>query len=150
MARFSGEIIHGGRANMPLHAELIGADEVQRMIHKLGDKANKHLGAALLKAAEPITERAEELAPRSDQPTKAGHMADTITAEVRSKSGMNIEVVIGPDKDHFYGKFLELGAFNVWAQRPIPAQPFLRPALDEKEDEAIRIFSEEMRRELDL
>lgn len=125
---------------MQIYAHVVGREEVGRMIDRLGRESIKRLPEALMAAAEPIVEEAQRIAPRD--PKTEDHMADSITAEVRSRRGATVEVLIGPDKDHFYGKFQELGT------KHHKAQPFLRPAMDTKSAEAIEAFRREMSRGL--
>src|SRR5690606_13750740 len=80
---------------------------------------------ALLAGAEPIREDAVRRAPR-----RTGFLAGHIITE--PVKGRTDQVVIGPTKDAFYGLFQELGTSHH------RAQPFLRPALEAKKDEAQR------------
>ena len=61
-------------------------------------------------------------------------------------------VKIGINKDDnseiFYGKFIEYGTTN--GTRSISAKPFMRPALENKKNEAIEIAKSEIRTALDL
>jgi hypothetical protein len=124
-----------------------------------------------LAACEPISKEASRLARRSDYPTSSGHLADHIETEVAKSTPSQCLVKIGPDKDHWYGRFLETGAgahiitategkllrfyqggavvYAKTVHHPgTPAVPFLRPARDNKAGEALRIFGREMVRRL--
>ncbi len=80
---------------------------------------------ALRKGAEPIRVRAQELAPtdpdHAEHPLKEGMM---ITVSDQSADGATAK--IGPERKAFYGGQQEFGNIHHGAQ------PFLRPAFDEK------------------
>jgi HK97 gp10 family phage protein len=98
---------------------------------------------ASLAGANVLREEAALIAPRSDSPTGIGHMADHINVKTMpGTSPLHVRVRIGPDPDHFYGRFLETGTSKM------AAQPFLRPALDTKSKEALDKFGEVVKRRL--
>jgi len=106
-------------------------------------KATTAMTKATLAGAEVVREEASALAPRRKTETKIGHMADHIVVQLmRSTAPLHVRVRIGPDKDHWYGRFSETGTVKM------AAHPFLRPALDTKADEALQKFKAAMRREL--
>ena len=70
--------------------------------------------------AEVVRKDASRRAPR-----RTGTLARRIIAKITSKSSQNATAFIGPDKEVFYGRFVELGTSKT------RAQPFLRPAFDE-------------------
>ncbi len=83
--------------------------------------------------AEIIRQRAEELAPRD-----TGQLAESELVRVIGADSSAAEVVakIGPDRKCFYGMFQEFGtAFMV-------AHPFLNPALEQSQDEALKVSAE--------
>ena len=94
----------------------------------------KTLEDALLKSAEPIVEEAERLAPKL-----SGELATDIEAEPGRTNDKTRKVVIGPEKDDFYGMFQEFGT------RHNPAQPFLRPAWDARVEDALNRLIAELR-----
>ena len=121
-----------------------GLDE---LLAKLGEMESlvtqKRIVARAVRAgAEPIRARAEELAP--DDPTTPGS---------RIKEGMMITVTeqtateaigkIGPARFAFFGTFQEFGTAH------LAAQPFLQPAFDEKQDEALKIMGEMLAEEIE-
>ncbi len=83
--------------------------------------------------AEIIRARAEQLAPRD-----TGQLAESELVRVIGADSSAAEVVakIGPSKAAFYGMFQEFGtAF-------MPAQPFLHPALEQTQAEALKASGE--------
>ena len=126
--------------------EVNGLRELDINLRILEDRfAKKIARAALKKAGEPIREDVERRVWRAfGGPTypSIGHAADHIIAKVgiTKKAGPNVK--IGPDKDHWYTAFQEFGTpFRA-------ADPALRPALDSKRDEAVRILSAELGRRI--
>lgn len=141
-----------------------GAEEIKAALERAGDRAARILEGAVRAGAEPIRDEMSRRAPR-DRGELAGH----IEIEVAAKDRTTVKVEAGPDRDHFYGLILELGAqaheitpqvkkalriggeFAANAEHPgIPAQPFMRPALDSKKDEAEKAIEHEIKRALGL
>ena len=139
--------------------KLVGEDELYRALMRLGQAARGGIEPALREGAEVIRAEAESQAP--------GPHIEISDIEI---AGNAAKIKIGPDKDHWYYQFFELGAQPheihpryktgkkalrfpgedgeklAWAVRHpgIPAKPFLRPAVDSKGQEAV----EEARRAL--
>jgi len=104
-----------------------GFVELERALRQLPHElAGKVLAEGLTTAATPMERAAEQKAPRSDHPGRGGHMADTIDLRVASASDQEIALALGPDDQHFYGRYVEFGT------RFAAAQPFMRPAFDEE------------------
>lgn len=106
-----------------------GFDECVSAVRQLPQEiAGKVLDAAMRKAGTPMAQDASSTAPRSETPSKAGHMADTISLRkfTDQNSGNDLEVnyTIGPDAKHFWGGFNEFGTIHE------AARPFERPAFD--------------------
>lgn len=107
---------------------LIGDKELTAKLKRLSAEARGDLlMEAALEGAKPIVDAASANAPR-----RTGRLASEIVAVEGPKHGARAEAHIGPEKDAYWGLFNELGTVNM------AAQPFLRPALDEKKDEATR------------
>lgn len=131
---------------------LRGDRELVRAFDKLGPVGEaKVLGEAATEAAEPIVDDARGRAP-----------SDTIRDGVRflgveSNERGTVTVKVGlPGGRHpwFHGLFIELGT-GPRVQKStgrrtgsMPADPFLRPALDAQRDRAQAIFASEIRRRL--
>lgn len=113
-----------------------GDKDLMRALNALGDRVKKqHLQAALEEAAEPMRQRMEDLATRGHVPP---HIEEHMTISTASKvEGVRLHedeaaVAIGPQKDFFYGWFLEFGTVKM------PPQPFMRPAFDAEHPGALR------------
>lgn len=118
--------------------KLTGDKNLKRKLKMLGSTVVENiLEEASLAAAEPIQKQAEANAPR-----KTGRLAGDIQIEVGEKSPGKVEVKIGPGKDGFYGKFVELGTVKS------PPHPFLRPAARSRRKEAFQEFSKVVRKAL--
>ncbi|KKN14049.1 hypothetical protein LCGC14_1000140 [marine sediment metagenome] len=117
---------------------LKGDKELERKLKMLGRSTVENiLEEAVLAAAEPIQKQASSNAPR-----ETGNLSDSIEIEIGEKSHGKVEVKIGPGKNAFYGKFVELGTVNA------PPHPFLRPAVKQKKNEAFNEFSKVVRKAL--
>src|SRR3990167_5019859 len=113
-------------------ANVEGLDELLKSMDSLALSVQKNLIVrALRKGAEPIRARAEELAPRDE-----GQLAESMMITVSDQTATGATAKIGPSRTGFYGHIPEFGLANN------PAQPFLRPAADEKMDEAVRLVGE--------
>jgi HK97 gp10 family phage protein len=93
---------------------------------------------AVRAGCEPIRERAEELAPML-----TGRLKESIMTTVTEQSATEAIGKIGPARFGFYGTFEEFGTARQ------SADPFLRPAYDEKIDEAQRIMGEVLADEIE-
>lgn len=108
---------------------IYGFDECVRNLRQLPQEiAGKVLDGALRKAGTPMADDASRTAPRSDVPSRAGHMADSIKmrrfTDQASANDLESNYTIGPDRTHFYGGFEEFGTYKE------TARPFLRPSFD--------------------
>lgn len=108
---------------------IFGFDECVRNLRQLPQEiAGKVLDAAMRKAGTPMATDASQTAHRSETPSKAGHMGDTVKLRkfTDQNSGNDLEVNywIGPDRAHFWGGFEEFGTVKE------QARPFERPAFD--------------------
>lgn len=129
-----------------IEVTLEGGEELIAALRELDLSVRSTLRSATLAGAEVIVAAADGLAP-----------GPHIDAEVTSASASKIEVAIGPDEEHWYYRFFETGtqpheiegspllAFEGdegWvrtrqvAHKGMAARPFLRPAHDEKSQEA--------------
>ena len=144
--------------------EMTGEKELAKALEALGSAVADKLEGIAHAGATPVKEAAKDKAPQL-----SGDLSDKMTQETLEKSKTAVEVGVGPDKDTFWGLFIEFGVgahhvkhvvaqalqieqgFAVSADIPaIPAQPFLRPALDENIDAAINAIAEEAKKVLGL
>lgn len=114
---------------------LEGGDELARKLAAL----DENLGGALLleaaiAAAGPIEAAAAQNAPRA-----SGELAESMDTVVETARPRKIELHVGPGPKGWHGIFAELGTSKH------AAQPFLRPAFDEKRDEAVDRFADTLR-----
>ena len=96
------------------------------------------IARAIRAGAEPIRARAEELAP-----IETGVLRESMTINVTEQSATEAIGKIGPARRGFYGTFDEFGTAHQ------AAQPFLRPAYDERLAEAVGIISETLANEIE-
>lgn len=124
---------------------LEGGEELLAALRAVDANVKSVLRAATLMGAEIIAGAANAMAP-----------APNIETEVVSATAGAVEVAIGPDDEHWYYRFFEQGAAAheiessplVFDGRDglvvtarvshtgMPARPFLRPAHDERSDDA--------------
>lgn len=98
----------------------------------------KWLRKALKEGADiPKTEmeRRARRQPRGPSHPDVGHLADNIVITSRLSEKKGAVVRVGPSKDAWWGGFQEFGTPHV------PADPFMRPALDSNEATIIAIVA---------
>ena len=124
--------------------DLEGVEDLERSLARLTeDVGGVHLRAAVLSGAEIVADVASQLAPRSEDGShghKPGFLADNIKAEQQfTRRQDKAEAHVGMDKEAWYGQLQETGTVHQ------PAQPFLRPALDETKDDVVDQVADELR-----
>lgn len=121
-----------------IHFEIKGAKELEDALRKLPQEImGKVLREALEDAGFPMLMQAQQRAPRSTNPGKHGHMADSIKFRARTETDLfdtTVELALGPDRNHFYGSF---GEFGTKHETP---RPFMRPAFDTEAEPTIARF----------
>ncbi len=115
-----------------------GLRELLTKLEALPLTVGKLLIARAVKAgAEPIRARAEQLAP--DDPTTPGsRIKEGMMITVTEQSATEAIGKIGPSRKGFFGQFAEFGTIHQ------AADPFLRPAFDEEQAEALKIMGESL------
>ena len=107
-------------------ARLEGARETERALRRLPRQVQGRIEMnALRQGAKPIREAAQDRAPKD-----TGELEEEIIVRGRRRQGETV-VRIGPSKKAFQGMLQEFGTEHH------PAQPWLRPAFDEKVAEAL-------------
>jgi HK97 gp10 family phage protein len=121
-----------------------GFEEMGKRLHALPDRMNKRVvGGAARKAAKVIQEEAIARAPADENsPFSKGH-------ETYGSLKENITVVRARGTANRANFFISTGnAFwSFWAEHGRlgkPGTPFLRPALDEKHEEALDVMAAEL------
>jgi HK97 gp10 family phage protein len=142
---------------MKLTVKITGGEELARKLAALSDAvAGDKLASAAMAGALPIQNRAKELAPY-----KTGTLRRSIHSEIEQSTRNRAEVAIGTDVE--YAAIQEFGGTirpkraktlswigedgqRVFAKSvTVPAHPYLRPALDEEKDTAVREIGESLR-----
>ena len=113
---------------------LIGDEDLVRNLRRFEDETRDALGPAVLAGAELVAENAGVRAPR-----RSGYLATHMVAEIIESNEAQAMAAAGPEEKAFWGFFQELGT------RHHPAQPFLRPALDENADRVAKTISDALR-----
>ncbi len=128
------------RKDVRVEAVEFDDEAVLRRIEALGNKITAgDIEDAVHNGAEIIREEMADLAPR-----ETGALAKNIVRETVTKSRDVVEVSVAPDRERFYGKFVELGA------TPGPdANPFMAPAFEKKGPEAHDAISDELWRKIE-
>ncbi len=115
-----------------------GDKELMRRLRALpGATAGLYLNKAISAGAELVALEASQRAPR-----RTGRLASHIDVDLVKEGGLSAEVAVGPGKPAWYGIFPEIGT------KQAPAQPYLRPALDESKGDVERAISGVLRQSL--
>lgn len=139
--------------------EIKGADEIIKKLERVASAAKlKSSRSALLQAANVVKNSAVIKAKAIDDPKTANDISKNISARFDRKhfgktgdvkyrvgvaGGAKDDGKKGRGGDTFYWRFLEFGTQNM------PAQPFMRPAIDENQQAAIDRFAEIMKRNIE-
>lgn len=117
---------------------LEGGEELGRKLRSLDDEmSGAHLLEAALEGSEVIRASASARAPRDE-----GVLAENIdTAAVSAKRDRAVTHV-GPNAKAWHGIFPELGTSHS------AAKPYLRPAMDEDGDQAVKAIADSLRQGL--
>jgi HK97 gp10 family phage protein len=130
--------------------KIVGAQDLERKLHKLGAiTRQKVIEVALRAGAEVIAQEARNLVPE-----RTGNLRDSIGVADESLnysrgrlSKGQMEVFVGPEQgrnaphDGFYGHMVEFGPIHS------APRPFMRPAFDTKSSEAADVVIERLRAE---
>ena len=124
--------------------ELDGADDMIAGLKRLTeDVGGEHLRDAVGAGAEIVRGVASQLAPRSQDGSHGrlpGFLADHIETERQwTRRQDTAQTNVGPSKEAWYGSLQEVGTIHQ------PAQPFLRPALDETKNDVVEEIADQLR-----
>lgn len=131
-----------------------GADEIIDVLKQIGLAANDILDEAAEAGGKIALADAKRRAPVSvagrlygKYAHPPGNLRDNIELKkpksaASGKLKRRASVTIGPNKDAFYGKFVELGT------KKLKAKPFLRPAIDENKAAIAKAVNETIEKAL--
>lgn len=115
-----------------------GVPELQRKFAALSGKMQRAVLRDSLRSAARVVEKDA----RNRVPVDTGRLKKAITQNVSVK-GVVGEALVGYKKEVFYGRFVEMGTSKM------AAQPFLRPALDENNEEIRTTFLNALNRTIE-
>jgi HK97 gp10 family phage protein len=128
---------------MGVETKITGLSELRAKLQELPTKlAKRVLRPALEDAGEIIQQAAGVRAPR-----ESGFLTTHVGLKVVVHNDLSASVKVGPDKSAFWGIFSELGTApheekstngKTWMHPGEPPRPWLRPALAESGDDAIK------------
>lgn len=119
-----------------------GIEDLMARLNSLGERvATRTENRALREGAEILRGGISRRAPQSENNTD--HLADNIVMSGVKQSEVGKYIEVGPDKEHFYGLFHELGTVKM------SAHPFMGPALEEDGKEVINTMAGVLREELE-
>ncbi len=115
-----------------------GSAALKLKLAAMAAEAPKIIADALMEAAKPIQEEAQLRAP-----VRSGALKATIAVRpMETDDALHPAVAIGPGEKQWYGIFPEYGTSHM------AARPFLRPALDSRSDDALKVFKRELARKI--
>ena len=117
-------------------AEVEGAEEIIKLLKEMGQNAEN----VLSKAAEAGGRIALSDAIRRCPVGKTGNLKSNLHLETGKSTQYKADARVLPGKEEYYGTFVELGTKNQ------PAQPFLRPAVDENKEKISEKVTSELSR----
>jgi len=117
--------------------QIQGTQKLRKQLEQLDQTMRKPLLERMVKVGgELVREVAAQKAPVGETAT----LTDNIIVEVLDSSAYHATAGIGPHKNAFYGIFQEYGTASH------KAQPFMRPAWDEKRLASVKVMAEVGRR----
>jgi len=144
----------GGSTGAVIDISMIGDKALQRKLEKLADPKLQRdivVESAMI-AGQPVLEEAKRQAP-----VKSGLMRDTLRLKkaramklpgARMSTGTRKQMGIDPKSPWYYPAHIEYGFYNQRVRRHIPANPFMRRALDMRRPQAIELFEKALRSRL--
>lgn len=121
--------------------------EVGRQAAALGKEAQAAIGAALLKGVKVMEPAARAKAPRAAVHARRRgispkHLGDVIISAKATNRVAGLTVEGGANGPSYYWKYVEHGTVKM------RAQPYMAPAAEEKENEAIEAVARELKSKL--
>lgn len=129
------------RGRKYLKTAIEGMDTLERRLKRMhADVRGAHLREAAAAGAELVRDVASQLAPVSaygSHGREPGFLAENIDTAVQfTRNQDKADIHVGMKSAAFYGWFQETGTQHM------PAQPFLRPALDATKEDVVEIVRE--------
>jgi len=119
--------------------EIEGVDNVLKKLEELGAKGRRIENSALRSAGDRVKGAIQD-----EVPVRTGNLKRNIAvSNVRTKDGVK-HVEIGPNKDGWYGRFVEFGTVH------IKANPFMSRGYEKSKEDAVKIIQDELKKELGL
>ena len=120
--------------------ELTGMDELMKQLSAIGEKiATRGESKALNAGADILQEAISQRAPRL-----TGKLSENIVKSGIRKNQVGVRYIeVGPSKEVFYGRYLELGTTKM------RARPFMDPALEENRTRIHEAMAEILREEIE-
>ncbi|MDA8227050.1 MAG: HK97 gp10 family phage protein [Desulfitobacterium hafniense] len=118
-----------------LFTRVDGAKEVIKLLEDMGQNA----ATVLLQAAEAGGKIALAEA-RRRCPVRSGRLRSSLSLKLGKKTALKANVRVVHGRKEYYGTFVELGT------KKSPAQPFMRPAVDENKKQIADAVTEEIGR----
>lgn len=119
--------------------KLEGMNELLAEIERLGKEGSKIENNALREAGEAVKHSIQ-----NETPTRTGKLKASISvSRVKTKDGIK-QVEVGPDKDGYYGKFVEFGTVKM------KANPFMARGYELSKDSVLTTIEEELKKGLGL
>jgi HK97 gp10 family phage protein len=116
-----------------------GMENLLAEIEKLGKAGSKIENRALKEAGDVVKEFIVK-----EVPVRTGKLKQSITvSNVKTKDGVK-RVEVGPDKDGYYGKFVEFGTVKM------KANPFMSRGYETSKEEAMSIIEKNLKEGLGL
>ena len=134
---------------MGVHIGLEQIGEIGKQAAALGDAARGAVSSALLKGAQIMQPVARSMAPRSAVHSKRRgispkHLGDVIIAAKAGDRSAGLTVEGGANGPSYYWKYVEHGTTKM------RAQPFMAPAAEATENEAVEAIASELKSKLGL
>lgn len=131
--------------------DIIGLKELGDKLDLLSENVQKkHVRTAIKPASEVFRRAVRAKAPvRDDQyakdknKRKPRYLKRHIGRWIKPEKDGGLSAFVGPTPSAYYGRFVELGTGHQ------SAHPFMRPAYDEKKDEAEKTFADTLEVEID-
>ncbi|MEY8414802.1 HK97-gp10 family putative phage morphogenesis protein [Tissierella praeacuta] len=116
-----------------------GMENLLAEIEKLGQKGSRIENKALREAGDVVKDAIEK-----EVPVRTGKLKQSITvSRVKTKDGVK-RVEVGPDKDGYYGKFVEFGTVKM------KANPFMARGYETSKEEAMSTIEKNLKEGLGL